>query len=1132
MDALYHPYDSYYHEDPFTQELRMWCLDEQSEIIFFRVRNIPISATWLLPDNVNWGVPSFRNTLIKAYTKKFHNKDIELRGINIYLTKPLCYHDPRNVDEEGNIVRPAFALVVHTKNQRDLRSVTNSLRYQTTLTLNRTSVMIKLVECDPRISLDWKIMCCIGDRGMDYCQWFKIKRCYNPTNVISKVREYLLDANDIIPVQSDKITNPRVMSFDIECFAHNPKAFPKEHLVSDKAYLITCSTKRIGTDDETRRVAILYGDCDDDLAMSVGDDRDIEDGDDTPNGDKDTEEDKGDSTSSPKTLQAAKKQLLPNTKIIKVDSEKKMIQMFEKLITLENPVVITGYNIAGFDWKYLDGRCSVLNMDWSNFSLMKNYDVSMSNITWGSSAYGSVNLIFPDCPGRITFDVMGHVKRNYKLANYRLNTVAGKFLGKKKLDVSAQEMFAAVRAQRDNDPGHIAMMSRVVKYGILDADLPIELFEHHNMWVASVQMSNVVKIPMKLLNMSGQQRRIAALIYKECKLSGFTMNKLTIGANGYKGGHVADPIQGMHRNVVVLDFASLYPSLIFTTNMSYDTYVPEELVQYIPEHEKKKYHFITVAKIDGEKDDDESEDDVGTCEEEKRQKSAKKSAGASEPEEKEVEEEETELHVFYRGRVGVLPTIISNLLGERKRVKKMMKQKDIDSMRKVVLNARQLALKVCCNSIYGFLGASNEMGILPLLPIAKCTTFLGRDSIIRTNNYIMDTWPGTQVVYNDTDSTMFTVDPSVPGAPDVSDYIKFGLMVGEQTSHYLKIHYVGEDDTSKRSGQIGMLDLEFEELVDLMFCIKKKMYVKAYKKEDGSGEIDFDGMSFKGIMLARRNACSYTRGVYRTILTMLMSGCGYNEVINRMIDFVIACRSRSIDMSMLMENHGMGSNYKQKTYFMNMFSNNLAKVGKTIKAGERLDYIVLESVNGRRIMREVTKIKKLVSGDREYKEIKLYKGDKMRLREQIDDMIRDDVSFGIDTRYYSCAGVDNIDTLFSIVFKKEIAAATRVAMERTFRVHNGDSERMRILGKVGFPDIRIRTASYFVRVNARPLANINKIAKLKKKFVEEVLEFDRKYLRPSWGRCMLRAGHVDGTVDWKAWVPQFRAWRRAGGVFR
>lgn len=1119
MDAIYHPYDSYYHEDPLTQELRMWCLDEQSEVIFFRVRNIPISATWMLPKNINWSVPSFRKQLIDTYRKKLYKKDIDLMGINIYLTKPLCYHDPRSVDQSGNIVTPSFVLMIHTKNQRDLKKASNSLRYSTTMSFNRRRCSVKLVECDPRISLDWKIMCGIGSKGIDYCQWFKIKRCYNPVTTISKVREYLLDSNDIVPVESDKITYPRVMSFDIECFAHNPKAFPKEHLVLDKSYLITCSTKRIGSSEETRRVAILFGDCDDDLAMSVDDDREIIE--DAQECDKECDDHND-----------IKKKLLPNTKIIKVKSESAMIRMFEKLIELENPIIITGYNIAGFDWKYLDGRCGVLNIDWSNFSLMKNYDVCMSNITWGSSAYGTVNLIFPDCPGRITFDVMGHIKRNYKLSNYRLNTVADKFLGKKKLDVSAQEMFAAVRAQRDNEPGHIEKMSRVVKYGILDADLPIELFEHHNMWVASVQMSNVVKIPMKLLNMSGQQRRIAALIYKECKLSGFTMNKLTIGANGYKGGHVADPIQGMHRNVVVLDFASLYPSLIFTTNMSYDTYVPKELVRYIPEHEKKKYHFITVAKIDGEEDDDEYDDDVGTCEEEKRQKSAKKSAGMSESEEKEVEEEETELHVFYRGRVGVLPTIISNLLGERKRVKKMMKQKGIDPMKKVVLNARQLALKVCCNSIYGFLGASNEMGILPLLPIAKCTTFLGRDSIIRTNNYIMDTWPGTQVVYNDTDSTMFTVDSSVPGAPDVSDYIKFGLMVGEQTSRYLRIYYVGEDANNKRSGQIGMLDLEFEELVDLMFCIKKKMYVKAYKKKDGSGEIDFEGMSFKGIMLARRNACSYTRGVYRTILTMLMSGCDYNEVMNRMIDFVVECRSRSIDMSMLMENQGMGSNYKQKTYFMNMFSNNLAKVGKTIKAGERLDYIVLESVNGRRIAREITKIKKLVGGDREYKEIKLYKGDKMRLKEQIDDMIRDDVSFSIDTRYYSCAGVDNIDTLFSIVFKKEIAAATQVAMERTYRVNRGDAERMRILGNAGFPDIRIRTSSYFVRVNARPLANINKIAKLKKKFVEEVLEFDRRRLRPSWSQCMLRSGYVDGTIDWKAWVSQFRAWRKTGGVFR
>ena len=88
-------------------------------------------------------------------------------------------------------------------------------------------------------------------------------------------------------------------------------------------------------------------------------------------------------------------------------------------------------------------------------------------------------------------------------------------------------MFAAVRAQQANEPGHIEKMSRVVKYGILDADLPIELFEHHNMWIASIEMANVVKIPMKLLNMSGQQRRVAALIYKKCRICFIGNNRPT-----------------------------------------------------------------------------------------------------------------------------------------------------------------------------------------------------------------------------------------------------------------------------------------------------------------------------------------------------------------------------------------------------------------------------------------------------------------------------------------------------------------------------------------------------------------------------------------------------------------------------
>lgn len=1029
---MFRSYDIYYHENPLSRELRVWCLDEQSNPTLIRVVGLTMNVTCMLPEIANWGLASIRNLYLNSLRARLRNKDIKFSHVAIYRTTPLCYHDPRKASEMHQY--GSYAVVILTSTKQDFRKIQNMMRYPTSITYNRKRCSIKTSKCDPRINIEWMILCGLGENGLGYCQWFRSKAYYAPVNPISRVNEMMVYAKDIVPIDSDKRTFPMTMSFDGEMYSDNPKAFPKGYKPKDKAYLLTASFKRIESDEPMKRVAILFGKCDQDVALSARDERVN-----TQDNSQDAEDTKLDAT------------------IIEVETEVQMIREFEKLIMKVNPVIITGYNTIGFDWKYLDERMGVHNINWSNFSLMKMYDVSMSSVSWGSSAYGDVNLIFPDCPGRISIDVMSHVKRNYKFPRYTLNYVSEKFLGDKKLDVSAREMFAAVSAQDNNEPGHLQKLARVVKYGIIDADLPLRLFEHFKMWTASTEMCNVVNVTPNMLLKSGQQKRVAALLFKECKMSQMTMNYKVVGAQGYTGGFVGKPIKGIHNHVIVLDFKSLYPSLMYMFNLCYSTYVPPELVQYIKQEDRKHYHFITIKKIEGEDDDKDDKDD---------------------------NKDETETHVFYRGKMGVIPSIVSKLLTARGKVKKEMKKHPKGSGIYGVLDARQKAYKVSCNSIYGFLGVSEEKGILPLLPIAKSTTFLGRDAILKTNRYIMEKWPGTQVVYNDTDSTMFTIDMSVPGSPQFEptpeNYERFGEEVGKIVSNYLRVHYLGEEEAKRRGDQLGMLDLEFEEMVRKMLCIEKKMYVKAYSPKDDPDNINFETMSYKGIMLARRNACNFTRNIYRTILMMIMKGCPSNDIMNTMVDFMILCRSRSIKMCDLLENQGVGGGYKNKTYFMSMFVDNLALDGKSVGSGERLDYILLKSVDGKEIKRDNGKV---------------YKGDRMRLMEQINDLLREETPFKLDTTYYSEAGIDNIDKLFSIAFGKQIEEGNERARQRIERQYYGNEKRVGILKKAGYPDFRIRNSSYFVRINSCPLKNMNKLAALKDKWIEEIKVFDIRCLR-------------------------------------
>merc|ERR1719155_428854 len=84
-------------------------------------------------------------------------------------------------------------------------------------------------------------------------------------------------------------------------------------------------------------------------------------------------------------------------------------------------------------------------------------------------------------------------------------------------------------------------------------------------------------------------------------------------------------------------------------------------------------------------------------------------------------------------RRGLLPMILEELLAARKRAKKEMKEAT-DPLTAMVLNGRQLALKISANSVYGFAGAT--VGQLPCLEISSSVTAFGRQMIDHTKNMV------------------------------------------------------------------------------------------------------------------------------------------------------------------------------------------------------------------------------------------------------------------------------------------------------------------------------------------------------------------------------------------------------------
>ncbi|KAL3229057.1 DNA polymerase alpha catalytic subunit A [Nakaseomyces bracarensis] len=159
----------------------------------------------------------------------------------------------------------------------------------------------------------------------------------------------------------------------------------------------------------------------------------------------------------------------------------------------------------------------------------------------------------------------------------------------------------------------------------------------------------------------------------------------------YQGGLVFEPEKGLHTNyVLVMDFNSLYPSIIQEFNIC----------------------FTTVER------DVENSDELP-----------------------EVPSSDM--------AQGVLPRLLANLVERRREVKKIMKTES-DPHKRIQCDIRQQALKLTANSMYGCLGYVNSR--FYARPLAMLVTNKGREILMNTRQLAESM--NLVVVYGDTDSVM------------------------------------------------------------------------------------------------------------------------------------------------------------------------------------------------------------------------------------------------------------------------------------------------------------------------------------------------------------------------------------------
>ena len=378
-----------------------------------------------------------------------------------------------------------------------------------------------------------------------------------------------------------------------------------------------------------------------------------------------------------------------------------------------------------------------------------------------------------------------------------------------------------------------------------------------------------------------------SLIVRTCHNDGIIINKPEKNDRGdesYRGAYVYEPEIAVHFNVVSFDFTSLYPSVLRVFNLCAstlmdlnDSSVPDDqcLILEWPDHVKCDHDetWAKLAIINKEltdlKKQAKKDPDLHHVYLAKLQEKSDLGLDHYKPSKKFCANRK---YKWLPANIlpGIYPKIVAYLLDERVKVRTTLKLKTIEKSKMEgntmeidslisSLNALQLALKLVANSLYGFTGSPTSQ--IPCVPIAMCITYCGRKVIQEASNIIKTKFNG-HTIYGDTDSNYVKFE-HITDYQTLYDYAK--MVAQEVSNHFPDYLNIAFEDTVYREWLV----------------INKKQYCYTVMKPDGTVQ---PKIGAKGLLLVRRDNCTWVRKVYEQVIRMIFSKKSLEEIKNYLFE--------------------------------------------------------------------------------------------------------------------------------------------------------------------------------------------------------------------------------------------------------
>lgn len=386
-------------------------------------------------------------------------------------------------------------------------------------------------------------------------------------------------------------------------------------------------------------------------------------------------------------------------KIFKFDNERGLLTWFLSIYQNIDPDLIVTFDANDCQLDIICNRVTFLKIpQWSRIGRLKISQIPGKR----------VNEFFI---GRMVCDVKLSATELIKSRTYDLGSLCLKIL-KIGEDVRHEILYDNIPFAYDNSGSIIEFVKLNVQDCIYISKLMIDL----NILPLALQITNIAGNLMTRTLQGGRSERNEFLLMHAFHEKQYIIPDRKLWKDGkedqdettagnappagkkkpaFTGGLVLDPIKGFYESFVLLmDFNSLYPSIIQEYNICYTTIVPPSDPNELPP-----------------------------------------------PPDSGVE-------------LGILPRQIRRLVENRRSVKQLMAKPNLSPELKMQYNIRQMALKLTANSMYGCLGFPKSRFYAPHL--AALVTCKGRDILMSTKTLVERL--NHNVIYGDTDSIMINTN--------------------------------------------------------------------------------------------------------------------------------------------------------------------------------------------------------------------------------------------------------------------------------------------------------------------------------------------------------------------------------------